>query len=100
MRGVLEGGPGDFCLVRQRLSGEKAGRDRPLRVPKDIAEAFQNASPRKRRRSEQAMASALMSREEVVKMFRDITERASEYAAEQGLTSEKLDELLRKGDGE
>lgn len=41
-----------------------------------------------------------MSREEVATQFRKITERVSEYAAEQGLTSEKLDELLREDNDE
>jgi hypothetical protein len=42
------------------------------------------------------MAAALMAKGEVVRAFRNITERASEYAAGQGLTPEKLDELLRE----
>ena len=46
------------------------------------------------------MATALMAQGEVVRAFRNITERASEYAAEQGLTSGKLDELLREDNGE
>jgi hypothetical protein len=42
------------------------------------------------------MAAALMAKEDVVRAFRNITERAGEYVGEQGLTSEKLDELLRE----
>lgn len=41
------------------------------------------------------MATVLMSREKVARVFRNITERARE-AAEQGLTSERLGELLRE----
>ena len=72
----------------------------PIEVPASVAEAYRSASPESRRRAEQAMAAALMAKEEVVRAFRNITERASEYAAEQGLTPEKLDELLRDNDGE
>ena len=72
----------------------------PIKVPEEVAEAYRSASPESRRRAEQAMAAALMAKGEVVRAFRTITERASEYAAEQGLTPEKLDELLRDSDGE
>ena len=66
----------------------------PIKVPTSIAEVYRDASPEKRKRAERAMATALMSGERAGKMFRNITERASEYAAGQGLTTEKLDELL------
>ena len=68
----------------------------PIEVPASVADAYRSASPETRRRAEQAMAAALMAKEEVVRAFRNITERASEYAAGQGLTPEKLDELLRE----
>lgn len=67
-----------------------------IEVPEAIAQAYRNASPEKRQRAERAMAAALMSRKEVAAEFRKITERASEYAARQGLTSEKLDELVHE----
>jgi hypothetical protein len=67
----------------------------PIEVPASVAKAYQGASAEKRKRAEQAMATALKPREEAVGAFRNITERASEYAAEQGLTPEKIDELLR-----
>jgi hypothetical protein len=72
----------------------------PIEVPEDLAQAYRNASPERRERAERAMAAALMSREEVAAQFRKITKRTSEYAAEQGLTSEKLDELLREDNDE
>lgn len=67
-----------------------------IEVSEDLAQAYRNASPEKRRRAERAMAAALMSREEVAAEFRRITKRTGEYAAKQGLTPEKLDELLRE----
>ena len=66
----------------------------PIEVPASVAEAYRDASAEKRKRAEWAMAAALKPRGEVVRAFRNITERASEYAAGQGLTTEKLDELL------
>jgi len=72
----------------------------PIEVPASVAEAYRSASPESRRRAEQAMAAALKPRGEVVRAFRNITERASEYAAEHGLTSGKLEKLLRENDGE
>ena len=68
----------------------------PIEVSASVAEAYRSASPESRRRVEQAMVAALMAKEEAVRAFRTITERAGEYAREQGLTSEKLDELLRE----
>ena len=68
----------------------------PIEVPASVAEAYRDASAEKRKRAEWAMAAALKPRGEVVRAFRNITERASEYAAGQGLTSEKLDGLLRE----
>ena len=82
------------------MSNKMAKNKTSIRVPEEVAEAYRNASPEMRKRAERAMAAALLSREEVVRAFRNITERASEYAADQGLTSEKLDELLREDDGE
>ena len=73
---------------------------KPIEVPASVAEAYQGASAKMRKRAEQAMAAALKSRGEVVGAFRTITERASEYAREQGLTSGKLEELLYENDGE
>ena len=69
---------------------------KPIEVPAGVAEAYRSASPESRRRAEQAMEAALMTKEEAVRAFRNITERAGEHAGEQGLTSEKLDELLRE----
>ena len=69
---------------------------KPIEVPASVAEAYRSASPESRRRAEQAMEAALMAKEEAVKAFRTITERAGEHAREQGLTSEKLGELLRE----
>ena len=67
----------------------------PIEVSASVAKAYRDASAEKRKRAERAVAIALKPREEAVGAFRNITERASEYAAEQGLTSEKIDELLR-----
>ena len=73
---------------------------KPIEVPASVAEAYRSASPESRRRAEQAMAAALKPRGEVVRAFRNITDRASEYAREQELTSGKLEKLLRENDGE
>jgi hypothetical protein len=46
------------------------------------------------------MTSALLARSEAADAFGEITSRMSEYAAEQGLTPDKLEELLREDGGE
>lgn len=69
-----------------------------IEVPEEVAQAYEKASAGKRKRAERAMAVALTSQEELAATFRKITRRASEYAATQGLTEEKLDELLREDD--
>ena len=66
-----------------------------IEVPTSVAKAYRDAPAEKRKRAERAMATALKPREEAAGAFRNITERVSEYAAEQGLTSEKINELLR-----
>lgn len=70
-----------------------------IEVPEALARAYREASPEQRERAERAMAVALMSRSEVAREFRRVTERASKYAAEQGLTPDTLDALLREDDG-
>jgi hypothetical protein len=71
----------------------------PIEVPEALARAYREASPEQRERAERAMAYALLSRSEVAREFRRITERASDYAAEQGLTQDTLDALLHEDDG-
>jgi hypothetical protein len=75
-----------------------SGRTATIEVSEDLARAYREASPKRRSRAERAMAVALMSREEVASEFRRVTQRASEHAAEQGLTQETLTELLREDD--
>lgn len=71
----------------------------PIEVPESLARAYRKASPEQQERAERAMAVALMSRSEVAREFRRITKRASDYAAEQGLTQDALDALLHEDDG-
>jgi len=66
----------------------------------EAAAAYEKTSPEERRRAEQAMTSALLARSEAADAFDEITSRMSEYAAEQGLTPDKLEELLREDGGE
>ncbi len=56
----------------------------PIEVLEVLARAYREASPEQREQAERAMAYALMSRSEVAREFRRITERASDYAAGQG----------------
>ena len=71
-----------------------------IEMPEALAQAYREASPEQRARAERAMAYAQMSRSEVARDFRRVTDRASNYAAEQGLTPETLDSLLDQDDGE
>lgn len=70
-----------------------------IEVSEDLARAYREASPDQRVQAERAMAVALLSRPELADEFDRITQRASEYASEQGLTPEVLTDLLR-GNGE
>lgn len=69
-----------------------------IEVPEQTAQAYRDASPERRRRAEEAMQVALMSREEVAAAFDRLTSRTSQYAQERGLTEEKLADLLREDD--
>ena len=71
-----------------------------IEVSEDIAASYERASPEKRHRAQQAMAYALLSRTEAAEAFQDLTARMSDYARKQGLTPERLDELLEKRDAE
>lgn len=65
-------------------------------VPEATAAAYEKASPERRRRAERAMTFALLSGSEAAAAFDEITARMSDYARKQGLTPEKLDEMLRE----
>lgn len=69
-----------------------------IEVPRETAEAYRKAPPEVRARVERTLAYTLMSREEAVQAFRELTTRTSAYAAQQGLTPEKLKELLSEDD--
>jgi hypothetical protein len=75
-----------------------SGGTATIEVSEDLARAYREAPPERRARAERAMAVALMAREEIATEFRRITKRASQHATEQGLTQEKLTELLRGDD--
>ena len=51
-----------------------------------------------RERIERTLAYSLLSRDEAVAAFRELTARTSAYAERQGLTPEKLDQLLNEDD--
>lgn len=69
-----------------------------IEVPKEVAQAYEEASPSDRQRVKRAVTVSLMSRGDAANRFREITKRASKYAAKRGLTPEKLDELLQEDD--
>lgn len=71
-----------------------------IEVPEETAEAYEKASPERRERAKQAMAFALLSRPEAAAAFQELTARMSDHARKQGLTPEKLGELLKKDDAE
>lgn len=70
-----------------------------IEVPAAVAQAYRSASPASRKRAEKAMAVALLPCEEAAAQFQELTQRTSAYARRQGLTREKLDELLREDNG-
>lgn len=67
-----------------------------IEVSEDLARAYRKASPEQRVQAERAMAVALLSRAELADEFDRITQRASEYASEQGLTPDVLTDLLKE----
>ena len=69
-----------------------------IEVPRETAEAYRVASPEVRERIERTLAYSLLSRDEAVAAFRELTARTSAYAERQGLTPEKLDQLLSEDD--
>ena len=69
-----------------------------IEVPRETAEAYRQAPPEVRKRVAQTLAYTLRSRQEAAQAFRELTTRTSAYAAQQGLTPEKLDELLSEDD--
>ncbi len=69
-----------------------------LTVPADVARRFREATPEEQERVRAAVAHAFMSREERIEELKRRMDRMAETARERGLTSEKLDELLRDDD--
>ncbi len=73
-----------------------------INVDSKTARAYRNASPEERERVEErtreVLRLALMSKEEAATAFKRLTHEMSEYARAQGLTPEKLAELLRDDD--
>ncbi len=73
-----------------------------INVDPKTAWAYHNASPEERERVEErtreVLRLALMSKEDAAAEFKYLTHEMSEYARAQGLTPEKLDELLREND--
>ncbi len=73
-----------------------------INVDSKTARAYRNASPEERERVEErtreVLRLALMSKEEAAAEFKRLTHEMSEYARAQGLTPEKLAELLRDDD--
>jgi hypothetical protein len=65
-----------------------------LEVPSRTARAYRNASPEQRRRAGAAVAASLMSRSEAALELRRIMDEMSDYAEQQCLTPEDLDDLL------
>lgn len=68
-------------------------------VPADIARLYHAATPEQREKASRQIVRtlqyALMSREEAVEEFERISREMGAYASEQGLTEEKLNELLQ-----
>ena len=65
-----------------------------IEVPKDVAQAYEEASSSERQRAERAMAFSLLSRKEAGRELKDILDRMGKTAQERGLTEKKLEELL------
>ncbi|MEM1043994.1 MAG: hypothetical protein AAGI91_15375 [Bacteroidota bacterium] len=69
-----------------------------LTVPSDVARRFRDATPEQRERAKEAVAQAVMSRDEQVRELERRMNQMAATARERGLTDARLEELLR-GDG-
>jgi hypothetical protein len=73
-----------------------------LSVPADVARLFRSATPEQRQKAgeqiAQAIRYALMSHRQAVEEFERISNEMGAYAKSQGLTEEKLEELLKEDD--
>lgn len=76
--------------------------DITLNVSAEIAHAFRRATPEAQQqasqKAEEVLRYALMSGEEAAREFEQLADSMSRYAADQGLTPEKLKALLNDDD--
>ncbi len=72
-----------------------------IRVPRRVAEAYRNAEPAKQRKMELYLTHRLTTYDEATgSSFDDVWQRLGEEAQANGLTDEKLAELLAEIDKE
>ena len=73
-----------------------------INVDPKTARAYRKASPQERERvqerTRELLRLALMTKKEAASEFKRLTHEMSEYARSQGLTPEKLDDLLHEND--
>ena len=65
-----------------------------LKVTREVARRFKNASPEQREGASSVVARVLMSADEAAEEFSRIATNLSHEAQESGLTEDGLDELL------
>jgi molecular chaperone DnaK (HSP70) len=71
-----------------------------LNVDSNIAQAFLNA-PKKQREGLELIISSILAQnleDKTIPTLKEVMERMGKYAASQGLTEEKLDEILASDD--
>ena len=73
-----------------------------LKVPVDVARLFRSATPEQRIKAGEEVSRAirylLLSSQEAAQEFNRISEEMGTYAKAQGLTEERLEELLKEDD--
>ena len=70
-----------------------------LKVPREVAKRFKDASPEQRERASSVVARVLMSADEAAEEFSRIATNLSHEAQERGVTESGLDEMRGQASG-